>query len=178
MKASKSQLARIHIAKKDLGLDEVVYRQILVNETGKQSAAEFTYWQAKKVLEYFEAAGWKPKLQDRGLRTEERERQRSGFAAPRQKRMIQGLWADLSYAPKEKQAGALREFMHKKFGVSDLQFLSAKGAPKVIAALQAMQRQIKRSSEFGVRRRKEERHEGDYFMATLGDVCLPEMENN
>jgi hypothetical protein len=142
-KASKNQLARIHIAAKDLGLDDVVYRQILINETGKRSAADLTYGQARTVIEYFEAAGWRPKT-DRSGDGEKRghgdKKHRPGFASPRQVRMIQGMWADLSYAPKEKQAGALREFLHRIAGVSDLNFLSDVGAVKVISALLAMRK--------------------------------------
>lgn len=143
MKVSKSQLARIHIAKKDLCLDDTVYRQILINETGKKSAALLSYGQAKTVIEYFEAAGWKPngRHEARGERREYRKR--DGFASPRQVGMIKGLWAELSYAPKERRDGALREFMHKKFGVSDLRFLSSEGAPKVINALLAMRGQAR-----------------------------------
>jgi hypothetical protein len=150
MKASKSQLARIHIAAKDLGLDDVVYRQILINETGKRSAADLTYGQARTVIEYFESAGWKPKNEGSGFNVEHRtlniERpsgQKNGFASPRELRMIQGMWADLSYAPKDRQQGALREFLSRKFGCSDLRFLSDIGAQKVINALVAMKRQAR-----------------------------------
>lgn len=139
MKASKGQLARIHIARKDLGLDEFVYRQILFNETGKRSAADLTYGQAKTVIEYFESAGWRPKNAS-PLTPQRSDASRPGFASPRQKRMIQGLWTDLSYAPKDRHAGALREFMNRISGVSDLRFLSSEGAAKVISALVAMQK--------------------------------------
>ncbi len=147
MKASRSQLARIHIAAKDLALDELVYRQILFNETGKRSAAGFSYHQAKKVLDYFESVGWKPEFDERRTPNAERvaEGQRPGFASPREKWMIKGLWADLSYAPKEKQQGALREFLWRRFHVSDLEFLSDTGAQKVINALLSMKEQAQSS---------------------------------
>lgn len=142
-KTNKSQLARIHIARKDLGLDELVYREVLFNETGKRSAADLTYLQAEKVLKYFEAAGWKPKVQDSGFPARggiQGGKQREGFASPKRLRMIEGLWADLSFAPKDRQKAALREFLWKRFHCSDLRFLTSEGAAKVINALLAMQK--------------------------------------
>ena len=148
MKASRSQLARIHIAAKDLGLDEVVYRQVLINETGKRSAGDLTYGQARTVIEYFEKCGWIGNAVQ-GPTSKVQGESRTGFASPRQIGMIRGLWADLSYAPKEKRDGALREFLWKRFRVSDLRFLSSEGASKVIVALQAMQGQGSRNKVQG-----------------------------
>ena len=39
MESRKSLMAKIHIAQKDLGLDEDTYRAMLFNLTGKISAA-------------------------------------------------------------------------------------------------------------------------------------------
>lgn len=141
MRPNKSQLARIHIARKDLGLDELVYREVLFNETGKRSAADLTYLQAEKVLKYFEGCGWKPQGSSKLIAYSSKEnQQREGFASPRRLRMIEGLWADLSFAPKDRQKAALREFLWKRFRCSDLHFLTNEGAAKVINALLAMQK--------------------------------------
>lgn len=54
-------LAKIHIAKKELALDDDTYRAMLMGVTGKSSAKELTALQAGKVLEHMKARGWTPK---------------------------------------------------------------------------------------------------------------------
>jgi len=57
----------IHVAKRDLGLDEELYRQILVGATskgdnqGKASCSDMTIKQLESVLDYLKRNGWKPK---------------------------------------------------------------------------------------------------------------------
>lgn len=52
--------AKIHIAKKDLALDDDTYRQMLVTITGKNSCAEMSDRQLVAVLESLKARGWRP----------------------------------------------------------------------------------------------------------------------
>lgn len=59
--ARKQNLAKIHIAKKDLGLDDDTYREALNLVTGKTSAADLTLTEMLKVLAHFEKRGFKPK---------------------------------------------------------------------------------------------------------------------
>ncbi|PUA46959.1 regulatory protein GemA [Pseudomonas protegens] len=53
-------LSKIHIAKKDLGLDDETYRALLVRVVGVRSAKDLSPRQAGKVLAEFERLGWKP----------------------------------------------------------------------------------------------------------------------
>ncbi|MBL8500666.1 MAG: regulatory protein GemA [Nitrosomonas sp.] len=57
----KNQLAQIHIAKSDLGLEDDTYRALLADVAGVDSAAKLNAKQRKAVLERFEARGWKNK---------------------------------------------------------------------------------------------------------------------
>jgi len=52
-------LSKIHIAKKDLGLDDETYRALLVRVAGVRSAKDLSPRQAGKVLAEFERLGWK-----------------------------------------------------------------------------------------------------------------------
>ena len=52
-------LAKIHLAKKQLGLDDDTYRSIILQTTGKDSAAKCTDRQLEKVVKTFEEKGWK-----------------------------------------------------------------------------------------------------------------------
>ncbi|MBP9100499.1 MAG: regulatory protein GemA [Nitrosomonas sp.] len=57
----KRQLAQIHIARKDLGLDEDTYRAMLMDVAGVESAADLTAKGRRDVLARFESRGWKNK---------------------------------------------------------------------------------------------------------------------
>lgn len=55
-----SALAAIHVAKKQLGLDEDTYRAALVNITGKASTRDMTEAERNKVVAAFRDRGFKP----------------------------------------------------------------------------------------------------------------------
>ena len=54
------ELALIHIAKKELGLDDDTYRDCLEAQGGVRSAADLTALGRAKVLRHFERCGWHP----------------------------------------------------------------------------------------------------------------------
>ena len=54
----RALLAKVHIAKKELGLDDVVYRMILYEEFGAGSAAELTNGELDQLIARFESRGW------------------------------------------------------------------------------------------------------------------------
>lgn len=54
----KSLLAKIHIAKKDLGLDDDTYRAILERLADQDSAASCTVPQLVQVVAYLRKLGW------------------------------------------------------------------------------------------------------------------------
>lgn len=55
----KKLLASIHIALKDMALEEESYRALLHRVTGQTSAKELTEAQLRSVLSEFERLGWK-----------------------------------------------------------------------------------------------------------------------
>lgn len=57
----RRQLAQIHIAKNDLGLDDETYRALLMDVAGVESAADLSAKGRRDVLARFEAKGWKNK---------------------------------------------------------------------------------------------------------------------
>ncbi|MCE7915391.1 MAG: regulatory protein GemA [Nitrosomonas sp. PRO4] len=57
----RRQLAQIHIAKSDLGLDDDTYRAMLMDVAGVESAAALTAKGRRDVLARFESKGWKNK---------------------------------------------------------------------------------------------------------------------
>lgn len=59
--SKKPMLAKVHIAKKELGLDDGTYRDVLRRVTGKTSAADLSKEKLEAVLAEFVRLGWTPK---------------------------------------------------------------------------------------------------------------------
>ncbi len=55
------EIAAIHTAKRDLGMDEETYRAMLKNLTGFDSAASLDWRMRRKVLDHLKASGWQSK---------------------------------------------------------------------------------------------------------------------
>lgn len=55
----KAALARIHIAKEQLGLDDAFYRQMLENLTGKRSCSDMVLAELYQVIRHLENVGFK-----------------------------------------------------------------------------------------------------------------------
>jgi phage gp16-like protein len=53
-------IAKVHIAKKALALDDDTYRQTLTSITGKSSCSAMNDSELEKVLGHFKGKGWKP----------------------------------------------------------------------------------------------------------------------
>jgi phage gp16-like protein len=128
--ASRSNLAKIHIAAKELGLTEDAYRDTLRRITGKDSAHRITDHQAVKVLNHFQSQGWKP----RGRRCSS-----PGFSIPAdpQCRKIQALWITLHKAGviKDGSDKALLSFVKRLTRRDRLEWCNGQDKFKVIEAL-------------------------------------------
>jgi hypothetical protein len=155
MKATRGQLARIHIARKQLGLDEPTYRAALRESSGKASAGDMTYQEASLVIRHFEARGFQPQSAERRAQSgeaqsAERKAQsgkglnamryadlagRPGMASPQELRKIEAMWADVAYGD---PAATLRKFLMRTQRVTDLRFLTARAAWEVIEAIKAI----------------------------------------
>jgi phage gp16-like protein len=55
----KAELAKIHIAKKELGMDDDTYRAMLKQLTGFPSSKDLNAFERRKVLEHLKKAGFK-----------------------------------------------------------------------------------------------------------------------
>lgn len=58
---NRTELARIHIAKNELGMDDETYRAMLQNVAGVASSKDLTEAGFKKLMAHFKRCGWKPK---------------------------------------------------------------------------------------------------------------------
>lgn len=117
-----SELALIHLAKKDLGMDDETYRNVLWMCGRKTSSADLDYAGRSKVIEHMKSCGWRP--------TSKHKKPNVGVEKRDLIRKIEALLTDqsLSWA----YADALAKRMYKKERV---QFCAPEELRGVITAL-------------------------------------------
>ena len=124
---TRAMIAKIHIAKKEMGLDDASYRNVLKAATGKDSSKALSERELERVLGKFRELGWKPK------------RSGSKPSGRPHVRKIHALWSALEKAGKLRDASpaALRSFVQRQTGCDAAEFLTSREAGAVIEALKA-----------------------------------------
>ena len=125
--ARNSELAQIHIAKKDLGLDDETYRAMLFTIARVRSSGELDHAGRAKVLDHLKKCGWKPKT----------SQMKSRPSDDPQINMCRALWLQLHtegkvYNPKEE---ALQRYAQRQTKVARLEWLNSKQMNTVIESL-------------------------------------------
>ena len=129
----KDMLAKIHIAKKDLGLTRDSYEAVLQRITGFRSAADCSNAQLDKLLTEFRRLGFRPKA----------KRKRAGrnraLADQPLARKVRALWLSLWNLGEVEDSSedALAAFVRRQTGLDDTRFMRVDDANKVIEALKA-----------------------------------------
>lgn len=120
---TQAQLAKIHIAKKELQLADETYRDILALHFKAESAKELTDRQAEQLLDLFRARGWKPKKASSGAK---RAKRRDGNyitinpgPTAAQQRKVLAMWNALGYGMDK-----LHTRCAKQFGVDRFEWLT------------------------------------------------------
>lgn len=122
MNRRNQQLSKIHIAKKDLAMDDDSYRAMLARVAGVTSAKDLDPRQVGAVLREFERLGWKPRP----------GRPKPNAAVDRQK-LVGKIEAQLAEAGRSwNYADGLAQRLYK---VERLEWLDAKQLGGVITAL-------------------------------------------
>jgi len=131
MPPTKAQLAKIHIAKKELQLADDTYRDILALNFKAESAKELTDRQAEQLLDLFRARGWKPK---KATSTAPRAKRRDGNyivikpgPSAAQQRKVLAMWNALGYGMDK-----LHIRCAKQFGVDRFEWLTDGGSLHIL----------------------------------------------
>lgn len=131
-----SSIAAMHVAKKQLGLDDDTYRAKLARITGKHSAKDMSEDERQKVLMVFRNEGFEPAPAAR--RTDGRQKLTGKFA-----KKLQALWIaawNLGIV-RERDDKALVAFVKRQAGVDHTRFLVyADDANRAIEALKGWMR--------------------------------------
>lgn len=133
--ARRARLAKVHIAQKQLGLDDATYRQLLARLfKGKSSAGDLSVSQLDQLLEHFRAEGFKaPK------RAPKRAGTRPMAHGPSQDK-LRALWLSLYHlgAVRDPSEAALAAYVKRTTRVEALQWLGVEAGGKAIEGLKKM----------------------------------------
>lgn len=127
--AERARLIRlVHVAKRDLAMDDGDYRALLARIGKAESSADLGIPALRKVLEHMKRAGFQVRPKAPGGRAK---------AADGQSRKIRALWLDLHGrgAVRDPSEAALGAFVRRMTGVEALQWLDSAKSSKVIEEL-------------------------------------------
>jgi len=130
-----ARLAKIHIAKKELRLDDAAYRAVIGRLfPGKSSSAQLSDRQLDELLEHFKAEGFKP-AKSRPVRSGRRP-----MADGEQARKLRALWLSLYHLGEVRNPteDALAAYVKRTTRVAALQWLDVDSASKAIEGLKKM----------------------------------------
>lgn len=92
--AFRRLMARIHIAKKELALDEAEYRTILKAQTGKDSCSRMSLGELMQVEHYLKKTlGWKPKTAGGRMKP---GKKRSPVSQGRPVDVLRAIWIEMA----------------------------------------------------------------------------------
>lgn len=147
--ATSSQIRKIHTLKNFIGLDDDLYREMLMT-FGVQSSKNLTDTEAGIFIEVLEVKAekfenWvkKPKKYADLYRDE-------NMATQAQLRYIEGLWKEVAYFDDEDfNKKSLRKFLKSKFKIDDIMFLTKAKATKVIQGIKGMKASLEKKNMCG-----------------------------
>jgi phage gp16-like protein len=128
MSMRTSLLATVHVAKKELQLDDTTYRQVLARVVKKSSSGDCTDAQLRLLIAEFERLGWKKKP---GKKAAKRP-----LSARSEVRMIYAIWGDIKpLLDGEAHDTQLRSFVRRQTGKDAAEFCSHGELVRVIEGL-------------------------------------------
>jgi len=158
MKATRAQIAKIHIAKKQLGIDEGDYRNHLL-DFGVEHSNDLSYDQANQLIAMYTQSGFKGNVRtktDQEKKSIEQygygankyaalDKRGYPFAASSKLRRIEVLWREVSNSKTDE---SLQTFIKNRCGVDHITFLYDEHARIILSALQSMKKsKIKNKSK-------------------------------
>lgn len=137
-----NELSQIHIAKKELGLDDETYRAMLFTVARVHSAKDLDFHGRKRVLAHMKGRGWKNK----SAKKAKSSRPLADF--PKAKK-IRALWLSLrdAGALEDASEAALGSYVRRITDVDALEWISDAQADKVIETLKQWLSRLERANE-------------------------------
>lgn len=140
--ATVFQIRKIHTLKNILGIDDDLYRDMLMS-FGVQSSKNLTFTEAVIFLEILEEKAEALNIWHKQEKKYENLNRSTKMATNAQLRMIESMWREISYFDTDEFAKqSLRKFLKTKFKTDDIMFLTKHKAIKVIQAISGMKKNI------------------------------------
>lgn len=138
-----TQIRKIHTLKNIVGIDDDLYREMLMS-FDVQSSKNLTYTEAAIFIEILEEKAIALNRWQKQTKKYSDLSRDIDMATPAQLRMIEGMWRDICYFDNNKFAKkSLRKFLKTKFKTDDIIFLSKSKAIKVIQAIKGIKQNLK-----------------------------------
>ena len=144
---SRQALIRVvHVAKRELGLDEEAYRDVLQSATGKRSTSDMAEFELRRLLDHLKTCGFKVKSARKSARKHD-----VPMDQHEQSRKIRALWLQLADMGiiRDPSEAALCRWIKRETGVEALAWLDGDQASHSIEKLKKWNQRI-------IRRREEE----------------------
>ena len=135
MRADRQRLIRlIHVAKRDLQLDDDTYRAILQRVGGKDSSSDLTVPDLEKVLEHMKRSGFKVRSKAKQPAPAKSSRP---LAQDAESKKIRALWLFMNQigVVKNPSEEALASYVKRITGVDALQWINGDQAETLIESL-------------------------------------------
>ena len=120
---TEKQRKLLFVLAKQRGMDNELLHSYVETQTGKQSITEVTTQEAKTLID--------------GL--QEKKQTAKGYITEKQLKYVKGLCQCLGWEEK-----ALRQFIEKQYGISNVNWLTSKQAAKLIEGLKSIWEKDKR----------------------------------
>lgn len=141
---SRDVLAKLHIAKKDLCLDDDDYRDILERSTGHRSAREITPEQVPALQRELRRLGWDGYLLRPGelppLKYRDMDN-RPGRPTGAQLRMLEARFVNIRGFADRNPDAAFRAFLERRFHISDVRLLDVGRFEAALSAVKRLEAQ-------------------------------------
>lgn len=134
---NRADLAKVHIAKRDLKLSDPLYRGFLDVLFGETSAKNLSHGQINELLDHFKSLGWGNEYIEAGRKPGEHNAGGRKAATRAQLRLIMYLW---KHGPgiRNKSVQALDHFLTRHFHVLELEQVKASQVPGILGAIKNM----------------------------------------
>ena len=114
---TEKQRKLLFVLAKQRGMDNELLHSYVETQTGKQSITEVTTQEAKTLIDNLQ----------------EKKQTAKGYITEKQLKYVKGLCQCLSWEEK-----ALRQFIEKQYGISNVNWLTSKQAAKLIEGLESI----------------------------------------
>lgn len=129
---SKEKKALLHVAKAELGLEDDVYREILRQESGVESARDLSEEGFERVLKRFQKLGFRVRRGGRRPARPREQKDGGALVGQQQLSLIRHLYEDLGWVDLRRQIGFNRRVCGRPWPQTRAE------ANKVIEGLKAM----------------------------------------